>query len=159
MRLYRITPEEYLENYSGLGASYQDGARWNKAGKPVLYFALSPSTALLELAQYLPSPRLVPKTYRLGVYECPDDLPYYTLPVNELPKDWAVYPHPQSTQLIGNEWLEKATELGLIVPSSAVPQGLENIIMINSTHADCNKIKLLSLSAELFNERIFTGII
>lgn len=64
MRLFRICPEQYLENYSGLGASYRDGARWNKAGIPVLYFALSPAVALLEMGNYLPSPRLVPKSYR-----------------------------------------------------------------------------------------------
>ncbi len=66
MRLYRICPERFLENYSGLGASFQDGARWNSKGYPALYFALSPATAMLEMANYLPSPRLVPADYRLG---------------------------------------------------------------------------------------------
>ena len=62
MQLYRICPQSYLQDFSGLGASYKDGARWNSAGLPVLYFALSPATVLLEMANYLPSPRLVPPT-------------------------------------------------------------------------------------------------
>lgn len=60
MQLFRICPEPYLENPSGPGGSHQDGARWNSPGHPVLYFALSASTALLEMANYIPSPRLVP---------------------------------------------------------------------------------------------------
>ncbi|MFT4927875.1 MAG: RES domain-containing protein, partial [Phenylobacterium sp.] len=74
MRLYRICPLHFLENYSGLGGSYKDGGRWNLPGVPVMYFALSPSVALLEMANYLPSPRLVPASYRLGIYELDTEL-------------------------------------------------------------------------------------
>ena len=66
MELFRITKAKYLENYSGRGKSFLEGARWNKAGQPVLYFAQSPSVAQLEMSHYLPSPQLVPKSYRLG---------------------------------------------------------------------------------------------
>ena len=65
MFLFRICPERYLEDFSGLGASYQDGARWNFPGTPVMYFASTASLAMLEMAQYLPSPRLLPKNYRI----------------------------------------------------------------------------------------------
>ena len=66
MRIYRI---EHLENFEGHGASFRRGGRWNMAGVPVLYFAESASVAMLEMANYLPSPRMVPVAYRLGVYE------------------------------------------------------------------------------------------
>ena len=58
MRLYRICRVEHLEDYSGLGASYRDGGRWNEAGLAVLYFAETASVAMLEMANYLPSRRL-----------------------------------------------------------------------------------------------------
>jgi len=74
MKLYRICPEQYLKNYTGLGASFKNGARWNNKGIPVLYFALSPSVAMLEMANYLPSPRFVPKSYCLGEYNLPNHL-------------------------------------------------------------------------------------
>ena len=75
MRLFRICHARYLEDLRGLGASYRDGARWNESGFPIVYFAETPSVAMLEMAHYLPSPRLVPPGYRLGVYEVSDEVP------------------------------------------------------------------------------------
>jgi len=158
MRLYRICPEQFLENYSGLGASYQDGGRWNSKGHLVLYFALSPSTAMLEMANYLPSPRLVPDDYRLGIYELPDTVAISDLPAEQLPNNWAVYPYPTSTQKIGDEWLSNGNAFALRVPSTAVPCGLEKIAVINPIHPDCKKIHLSELVTELYNLRSFSGI-
>ncbi len=158
MRLYRICPERHLEDYSGLGASYRDGARWNKPGQPVIYFAASASTALLEMANYLPSPRLIPKSYRLGIYELDGIASTSVLSDHKLPMDWACFPYPRSTQQLGGDWLEKCQQLGLFVPSSAVPQGLEKIIVANPRHHDIKYLKLLSSTAELFNKRTFSGL-
>ena len=158
MRLYRICPERYLENYSGLGASYTDGARWNRPGQPVIYFAASASTALLEMANYLPSPRLIPKNYRLGIYELNEIASTSILPDSELPDDWAYFPYPRSIQKIGGDWLEKCGQLGLFVPSSAVPQGLEKIMIANPRHVDIRCLELVGSTAELFNKRTFSGL-
>lgn len=158
MRLYRITPKRFLKNYRGLGASYTDGARWNHPGQPVLYFALSASTALLEMANYLPSPRLIPGDYRLGIYDIPDTSPLHTFPESDLPKDWAAFPYPISTQNIGGDWLSKDSDLGLLVPSSAVPEGLEKIMVINPRHESCSTIQLIKSTKDLYNRRTFTGI-
>ncbi len=158
MHLYRVAPTPHLEDYRGLGASYRDGARWNRAGEPVRYFALSAATALFEMANYLPSPRLIPENYRLGIYEIPDTLSFYTLSNDNLPDDWANYPYPVSTQEIGGAWLEKGEKVGLLVPSAAVPEGLEKIAVINPGHPDCSKLRLLRSTAELFNKRTFSGL-
>ena len=116
MLLYRIAKEKYLLTLTGRGKSFRDGARWNEAGLPVLYFASSASVALLEMANYIPSPRLVPQSYRLGIYEIPDDVGIETLAIAEMPPDWATYPYPASTQAIGNEWLQSARSLCLQGP-------------------------------------------
>ncbi|MCP4406996.1 MAG: RES family NAD+ phosphorylase [Gammaproteobacteria bacterium] len=158
MKLYRICPEFHLENYSGMGASYQDGARWNKAGTPVLYFALSPAVALLEMGNYLPSPRLVPKSYRLGIYELPEAVVYDTLSNGQLPEDWSLYPFPASTQTLGTEWLRKRQNPVLLVPSAAVPAGLERIAILNPLHPDCKKLRLEKITADLYNKRAFRGL-
>lgn len=158
MLIYRICPEPFLENYTGTGASYKDGARWNLAGDAVLYFALSPATALLEMANYLPSPRLVPKNYRLGVYQIPDSVALDTIEWQDIPKDWAQFPYPLSAQAMGSQWLQATKSLGLLVPSTAVPAGLEKIIVINPLHSDINKIQLQRSIKELFNQRSFSGI-
>lgn len=158
MRLYRICPERFLENYQGLGASYQDGARWNSPCHPALYFALSPATAMLEMANYLPSPRLVPADYRLGICELPDTITIDELSAKQLPNNWAVYPYPTSTQQLGDQWLGYGNSLALLVPSTAVSRGLEKIALINPAHPDCKNIRLMESVTELYNERSFSGI-
>ncbi|TRX53458.1 RES family NAD+ phosphorylase [Thalassomonas sp. M1454] len=155
MRLYRIVPREYADSFSGLGASYQDGARWNEPKLPVLYFALSPSVAMLEMANYFPSPRLVPKFYVLATYIIEDK--YVTLELEHLPKDWSEYPYPRSTQKLGTDWLKSQKSLGLLVPSCAVPSGLENILVINPKHPDIKKLKLVSTTPEIYNNRAFNA--
>ena len=158
MRLYRITKQKYLTNFSGLGKSFQDGARWNKPGLPVLCFASSPAVALLEMANYLPSPRLIPKEYHMGIYDLPKQTISKTLTIKDMPENWAKFPYPISTQTIGSRWLESNKELCLIVPSVAIPEGMENIIIVNPNHPQISKLKLSSSTANLYNKRAFKGI-
>jgi RES domain-containing protein len=157
MRLYRISKEQYLEIYNGRGGSYSDGARWNLPGTPVLYFSLSASVAMLEMANYTSSPRMFPPSSRLGVYELSDDSPISKIEIKDLPEDWAQYPYPQSTQSIGDKWLQAGKELGLIVPSCAVPGGLGEIMVVNPSHKEIETIKLVETHANFFNERAFAG--
>ncbi|NJL50986.1 MAG: RES family NAD+ phosphorylase [Hydrococcus sp. SU_1_0] len=158
MELFRITRIKYLENFTGRGGSFLNGARWNQPGIPVLYFASTPSVALLEMANYLPNPRLIPDDYRLGIYNLPDTVSSQTLTVNNLPQDWSRYPYPSSTQKIGSQWLNEGSSLILFVPSVAVPAGLENIAVINPRHPDINKLKLSSVESDLYNDRAFKGL-
>lgn len=158
MRLYRITKELYLKVFNGRGASFQNGARWNQGGFPVLYFAPNVGTALLEMANYLPSPRFIPPNYYLGIYEIDDQVSTKTLKVADLPSDWANYPYPSSTQKIGSQWLESLESLILYVPSTAVSKGLENIAVINPLHPEIDKLVLISSTTDLFNSRTFKGI-
>ena len=158
MELYRITRIKYLENYTGRGGSFLNGARWNEPGIPVLYFATTPSVALLEMANYLPSPRLIPADYRLGIYHLPDNISSKTVTVKNLSSDWSRYPYPSSTQALGSQWLNEGISLILFVPSVAVPAGLENIAVINPRHPEINRIKLASIESSLYNDRAFQGI-
>ncbi|MEM8719795.1 MAG: RES family NAD+ phosphorylase [Cyanobacteria bacterium P01_G01_bin.39] len=158
MELFRITRIKYLENYTGRGSSFANGARWNKPGIPVLYFASTPSVALLEMANYLPSPRLIPADYRLGIYHLPDTISSQNLMINNLPQDWSRYPYPSSTQEIGSQWLNEGSSLILFVPSVAVPAGLENIAVINPRHSQINQLKLSLVKSSLYNKRAFKGL-
>ena len=158
MELYRITRIKYLENYTGRGGSFLNGARWNEPGIPVLYFATTPSVALLEMANYLPSPRLIPADYRLGIYHLPDNISSKTVMVKNLPSDWSRYPYPSSTQVLGSQWLNEGNSLILFVPSVAVPAGLENIAVINPRHPEIDRLQLISVKSSLYNDRAFRGI-
>lgn len=157
MRLYRICPAHLLENYSGRGASYQDGGRWNRAGNPALYFACSVGVAMLEMANYLLSPRLVPQNYRLGIYETDNDISLDAWRVEDLPAGWNTYPYPSATQELGRRWLIEAKSALLLVPSAAIPGGLENIALINPSHPESKKLKLVAIETTIFNERAFSS--
>ena len=157
MRLYRICPQRYLEDYSGLGASYRDGARWNLQGIPVLYFATSASLAMLELANYLPSPRLVPASYRLGIYTLYARTKVDTWRVEDLPEEWNQYPYPGATQQLGAAWLRSGKRLALRVPSAAVPGGLESCVLINPRHAAIDQLKLVKQQDDIYNKRLFAS--
>ena len=158
MELFRITRIKYLENFTGRGGSFLNGARWNLPGIPVLYFASTPSVALLEMANYLPNPRLIPADYRLGIYHLPDTVSSQTLTVDRLPQDWSRYPYPSSTQVLGSQWLNEGNSLILFVPSVAVPAGLENIAVINPRHLEIDRLQLISVESSLYNDRAFRGI-
>ncbi len=155
IRLFRITRAQYLEDFSGLGASYRSGGRWNEAGVPALYFANAPSVAMQEMANYLPSPRLVPRDYRLAVYEMADDAAIEHWSLDSLPADWRDFPYPQSTQRMGSDWLYGAAAPLLAVPSAAVPGGLESIVLANPRCLAPGAIRLQSVESEIFNPRVF----
>jgi RES domain-containing protein len=110
------------------------------------------------MANYLPSPRLVPKDYNLGIYVLPSDTKTKTLTIDDLPDDWADFPYPLSTQLIGTSWLKSNQELCLIVPSAAIPEGMENIVIVNPNHPQIGDLQLTSATPNLYNKRAFQGI-
>jgi RES domain-containing protein len=110
------------------------------------------------MANYLPSPRLIPKDYRLGIYELPDSIPTHSMPLTLLPKDWAEFSDPISIQTIGENWIEKNREVALLVPSAAVPQGLEKIVVVNPNHPDCAQLELIDSTSDLYNRRTFSGL-
>lgn len=156
MDLYRIGPRKYLEGFSGKGASYENGARWNRPGFPVIYYSCSPATAMLEMANYLPSPRLVPKDYCLAHYKIVlKKSEYDVLDRSKCPANWNASPYPITTQQIGSDWLEACEKVLLVVPSAAVAAGLENNAIFNPLHAKASKIKLLNITEELYHSEMF----
>lgn len=54
--------------------------------------------------------------------------------------------------------MDAEKEIALLVPSAAVPKGLEKIVVINPRHHDCSKIKLTDSTSDLYNERTFSGM-
>jgi len=155
MRLFRICHQKRIKDYSGLGASYEDGARWNVVGQPVLYFAATPSVAMLEMANYLPSPHHIPPSYRLGIYALAKRVKTETWAVEDLPKNWRQFPYPKSTQSKGAEWLAAKKCGFLLVPSVAVPGGLENIVVVNPLHKDIQHLEHVGTEKQIFNARVF----
>ncbi|MYN65374.1 MAG: RES family NAD+ phosphorylase [Acidobacteria bacterium] len=155
MRLYRICHVDHLDDYSGLGASYRDGGRWNEPGVAVLYFAATASVAMLEMANYLPSPRLVPAGYRLGIYDISGSPSMERWTVDDLPSDWDRFPYPPTTQRMGSDWLRHGTASLLAIPSTTVPGGLENIVLASPARLGTVSIRLSAVQERLYNPRAF----
>lgn len=158
MLIFRITKDRYLEAYNGLGGSYKDGARWNKPGTPVLYFGLSAAVVMLEMANYTSTPRMVPPSFRLGVYEIPEEAPIDRLDPADWPENWSLFPPPEATQAIGDQWLREGRGFGLILPSCAVPGGLGEIMIVNPRHKAISQIRLRESRSDIFNPRAFAGL-
>ena len=157
MRLYRICQLAHLENYEGYGASYRNGGRWNRPGIPVVYFAETAAVAMLEMANYLPSPRLVPSTYRLGVYQVPADARVKRIAPGDLPEGWNGFPHPDWTQRKGTDWLRHGEESFLSVPSAAVPGGLGWVWLTSPARLEGIGIRLIDKFEDLYDQRAFAG--
>lgn len=157
MRLYRICRADHLEDYHGRGVSYRHGGRWNEPGIPVLYFAATAGIAMLEMANYLPSPRLVPTGYRLGVYEASGDLSVERWTAEDLPTDWDRFPYPRSTQRMGSDWLTRGSATLLVLPSAAVPGGLDDIVLVTPARLDAASIRLSAVHERLYNPRAFAS--
>ncbi|MYD87940.1 MAG: RES family NAD+ phosphorylase [Acidobacteria bacterium] len=155
MRLYRISRVEHLDDYRGLGASYRAGGRWNEPGIPALYFAETASVAMLEMANYLPSPRLVPTGYRLGIYDISGSPSMERWTLDDLPSGWDRFPYPPTTQRMGSDWLRYRTASLLAVPSTTVPGGLENIVLVSPARLDAASIRLRAVHEHLYNPRAF----
>jgi len=159
LRLYRITKQAWLEDYQGRGGdSYRHGARFNLANTPVLYFSETPAVAMLEMGHYLPSPQLVPASYRLGVYQLPDDVAQEEIALSDLPPGWHQYPSLPAVQQLGDHRLQQGHSLIIWLPTAAVqPFGSMRNAMVNPLHPDISKLKLIDAIADFYNPRLFTG--
>ncbi|MDN5681370.1 MAG: RES domain-containing protein [Ewingella sp.] len=132
MRLYRIVKTKHLSTaWSGTGAQLY-GGRWNPPGKPVVYLATSISLAILEIMVHLQSSLLL-QSYTLLSIDIPDEKLEQLNLVN-LSEDWKDPSPPDSTQNLGEAWLQSASSVGLRVPSVIVPS--EFNVIVNPLHPD-----------------------
>ncbi|MEL0638749.1 RES family NAD+ phosphorylase [Marinomonas sp. TI.3.20] len=160
MQLYRVTNDRFAANFNGKGASYEDGARWNSPGHPVIYFALDMATAMLEAANYHSSPKLIPPSHCKAMYSVEEGVSIEYLPQDDLPLNWDEMPHPSSTQSIGDDFLLRQDSLFLLVPSVGV--GLQDelkIAIANPLHPEIQKISFIKSIKPVYSSRMFSGLV
>lgn len=150
--------KEYAENYGGRGASFEFGARWNMPRVPVLYFSTSVSVAMIEVANYVPSPHALPSSMILGVYELSEKVRIKQVEEKELPKDWRGFPHSENVQVFGTEILCGNRYDGMVVPSASIPVIDNTCVVINADRLDRDSIKLISIENQIYDQRMFSGI-
>ena len=146
-----MSKEAYASVLSGKGAAIK-GARWNSVGVEVIYTAINRSLAMAEVAVHF-SLATVPADYRMVTLYIPDYTPIRMLSSKDLPEDWNAFPHPSTTQLIGDQFIADNKFCVLQIPS-AVTQGDYNLL-INPNHADFKEIKIVEIVNFPFDKRIF----
>ncbi len=151
MKVYRWIKEKYKDDLTGKGAE-KAGGRWNSKGQAMLYTSESRSLCTAEIAVHTPLGN-IPLDYFLITIEIPDTIDINELEIVDLPIDWKAIPHSNSTQLIGDKFLEDGKYLLMKVPSVVV-QGDFNFL-INPAHKLFSKISIFKTEQFEFDERLF----
>ncbi len=151
MEVYRLSKQIYASILSGKGAAIK-GARWNSIGVEIIYTATNRSLAMAEVAVHL-SLATLPSDYMMVTIHIPDDISLLKLNSTDLPTDWNTFPHPSTTQAIGDQFIADNKYCVLQIPS-AVTQGDYNLL-INPNHPDFKRIKIILTESFPFDKRIF----
>lgn len=151
MEAYRLSRKKFAASLSGKGAALK-GARWNSIGVELIYCAPNRSLAMAEVAVHF-TLATIPSDYRMITLFIPDDISIQKIQVSDLPTDWNVFPHPSSTQTIGDQFVAANAYCILQIPS-AVTKGDFNLL-VNPIHKDFKRIKIISIEPFPFDKRIF----
>lgn len=151
MEAYRLTREKFAADLSGIGAAMK-GARWNSVGIEMIYTASNRSLAMAEVAVHL-SLATLPDDYMMMTIQLPDDISLTKLSVTDLPIDWNKFPHPSTTQSIGDQFISENLYCVLQIPSS-VTEGDYNLLL-NPHHPDFKRIKIIDTKKFVFDQRLF----
>lgn len=151
MEAFRLSREKYASPLSGKGAAIK-GARWNSVGVEMIYTASNRSLAMAEVAVHL-TLATIPGDYVMLTIYLPDDISTQKLTLKDLPTDWNAFPHPITTQIIGDKFIAENNYCVLQIPS-VVTQGDYNLL-INPHHSEFPKIKIIVIENFPFDKRIF----
>ena len=151
MEVFRLSRKEFALPLSGKGSAIK-GARWNSIGVELIYTAANRSLAMAEIAVHF-SLATLPSHFMMLTIFIPDNFPIKELEVKDLPLNWNTFPHPVSTQKIGDDFVNENKFCVLRIPS-VVTQGDYNFL-INPYHNDFKKVKIISVEKFPFDQRIF----
>jgi len=151
MIVYRLSKKVYATDLTGKGAE-SSGGRWNSKGVAMVYCGESRALCTAEIAVHIPLGNL-PAGYILVSIEITGDIQIGELSNKDLPKGWKTFPHPHSTQEIGDRFIRNSRYAVLKVPS-AVVQGEFNYLL-NPNHPDISRIRIKATEPFDFDERLF----
>jgi RES domain-containing protein len=115
----------------------EEGGRWHRPGRPLVYTASSCALAVAEFLAHLDGD---PGTLVALEIHVPDDLRQDCIDPSQLPSDWRT-PRHEGCCRTGEDWLALAPEergAVLLVPSAVVP--LEQNTIIDPWHPDASRI-------------------
>jgi RES domain-containing protein len=153
MLIWRLSSVRRARDFDG-GYGVSNSGRWNTRGRRVTYCATVPSLAALEKRVHVGDAGLLPPQAMVE-YDVPDDLPMRTVALNDLPGDWTA--RETHTQKLGDEWLDAATEVILLVPSVIIPlaRAPERNVLINHRHLAAGRITMTAVTPFTLDARLF----
>lgn len=147
MVLWRISNHADLLGLGGTKAS----ARWHTAGKPVVYLAENPASALLEVLVHLETDQEHrPETYQLLKIEADPDVAVAEVSFDLLTMGWRT--DEDETRSIGDEWLQHGNTALLRIPSSITPETWNWVL--NPRHPEADKVRIVNVSKHFFDVRL-----
>lgn len=151
-RVYRVLRGAYAQNpFDGEGA-YRYGGRWSSPGTRVSYASQNESLALLEYFVHL-DPADLPEDLLLATADIPDELSRVHIEINRLPRNWRQTPAPPQLTQFGDEFVKKAENAVLIVPSALATS--ENNWLINPLHSGFQQIMVNKPEPLTYDPRMF----
>lgn len=141
MIVWRTSKSKYAPTaFSGIGAA-KVGGRFNSIGSPPVVYAAcgTLALALLEVLVHLHN-RIAPPDLSYVRATIPDSVSREVLEIDNLPINWAMWPHPDSTRIIGDEWLVRHSSCVLLVPSAVTRVDFN--CLINPQHPDFASISI-----------------
>jgi RES domain-containing protein len=139
--------------FDGEGA-YRYGGRWSSPGTRLAYASEHQSLAMLEYFVHL-DPEDSPDDLVLATADVPESLSRERVEASALPGDWRETPAPPMLAQIGDEFVKKAENCVLLVPSALAMS--ENNWLINPQHSEfkqvaINRAEPLSYDARMFRK-------
>jgi RES domain-containing protein len=145
MDLWRISNYPDLSGIGGLRAA----GRWHSQGRPIVYLADHPSSALLEMLVHMDRD-LIPPTYQLLRISIPSDMKIEGLAAGSLSTDWRT--DTMASREIGDRWLDRSTSALLQVPSAISGRGQN--FLLNPAHPDAGQLTVVETFRAPFDARL-----
>jgi RES domain-containing protein len=152
MRVWRICREIHAAtSFSGEGAR-RFGGRWNSRGVPMVYTSGSLALAAIEYFVHI-EPNLAPADLVSISATLPEGEPACTMQPTDLPEEWWSEESLPETREVGDEWIQAASSLAMLVPS--VPIRSEWNVLVNPMHPRIRELKIDSPQPFVFDARMF----
>lgn len=153
-RIYRVLRKQYGQApFDGEGA-FRYGGRWSSPGIRVAYASEHQSLAMLEYFVHL-TPEDPPPGLILAIAEVPNDISYKEIRAEELPAHWRETPAIPELAVIGDEFVQRAEHLALLVPSALSPN--ERNWLLNPAHPDFKRIEVQHTEPLDYDARLLPG--
>lgn len=124
------------------GGGLRVSQRWHTRGRPVVYCAPNPATALLEVLVHLEIDiEDLPTHYRFLKIDAPETTTIEHVQRTALPSDWLE--NPSATRRIGDTWLHSQRAALLGVPCVLVPETYN--LLLNPLHPDATHVRIVDV--------------